>query len=178
MNITYILASGGGEKFRAGTTDDIQSVARGLADGNGKIVYVSFHETREEALLEAARIGALSRAGKEKIAAEYCGSFARRVLLALLAIPRGKVTTYGILAAAAGCPGAARAVGNILHSNPEPDAFPCFRVVNSKGGLARSFGFGGPAEQQRRLENDGIAVNGGRVDLGEYLYTFGPEELL
>lgn len=51
-------------------------------------------------------------------------------------VPRGKVTTYGMIARAIGHPRAARQVGNALHRNPAPGIVPCHRVVNREGRLA------------------------------------------
>ena len=62
----------------------------------------------------------------------------------------------------------ARAVGNALHHNPDPDNIPCFRVVTSKGELAGEFAFGGAGAQARLLEAEGIEVDEGRVDLKKY----------
>ena len=59
--------------------------------------------------------------------------FTQRVLHALLAVPAGKVTTYGRLAAKAGSPGAARAVGGAVGRNPIPIIVPCHRVVANNG---------------------------------------------
>ncbi|MBX6423611.1 methylated-DNA--[protein]-cysteine S-methyltransferase [Thermosulfurimonas sp. F29] len=58
--------------------------------------------------------------------------FFRRCLEILRKIPRGEVRTYGWLAAEAGRPGAARAVGRILAANPLPLLFPCHRIVGKK----------------------------------------------
>jgi O-6-methylguanine DNA methyltransferase len=91
-----------------------------------------------------------------------------QVLEYLLTIPRGKVVTYGQIAEALGCPGAARAVGNALHKNPDGDKYPCYKVVNSKGELSGRFAFGGIMIQQERLEADGIKVINNRVDLKKY----------
>lgn len=55
--------------------------------------------------------------------------FTRAVLRACAAIPRGRVATYGALAAAAGAPRAAQAVGNALHANPFAPTVPCHRVL-------------------------------------------------
>ena len=49
--------------------------------------------------------------------------------------------------------GAARAVGNALHVNPEPVVVPCHRVVNASGKLAPWFAFGGLNAQKRLLES-------------------------
>ena len=62
----------------------------------------------------------------------------------------------------------ARAVGNALHKNPDPEKIPCYRVVNAKGELAGEFAFGGEGAQARLLQADGIAVVDGRVDLKIY----------
>ena len=62
----------------------------------------------------------------------------------------------------------ARAVGNALHKNPDPENIPCFRVVNSKGELAGAFAFGGDEVQARLLIADGVEVIDGKVDLTKY----------
>ena len=86
----------------------------------------------------------------------------------LIFIPKGKVVTYGTLAAMLGNKGWARAVGNALHDNPDGEKYPCYRVVNSRGELSKAFVFGGADEQKRRLEKDGIEVVNGKVDLEKY----------
>lgn len=91
-----------------------------------------------------------------------------RVYEYLRRIPAGKVVTYGQIAEALGNPALARAVGNILHTNPDPIGNPCFKVVNAKGELAEHFGDGGAQVQRERLERDGVRVENGRVDLGKY----------
>lgn len=89
----------------------------------------------------------------------------------LLTIPRGKVVTYGTLAEMLGNRRMARAVGNALHSNPDGEKYPCYKVVDSKGELSRAYAFGGIDEQKRRLESDGIVVENGKVDLKRYGYV-------
>jgi methylated-DNA-[protein]-cysteine S-methyltransferase len=74
--------------------------------------------------------------------------FYRRVLEALLAVPYGETITYAELAALAGRPKAARAVGTALHFNPWPIVVPCHRVVKSDGSLG---GYGGGVEFKQRL---------------------------
>lgn len=92
-----------------------------------------------------------------------------RVFAYLQTIPKGKVSTYGQIAAHLGNRHFARTVGNILHNNPNPAIFPCHRVVNSKGHLAESFAFGGAAAQRRLLESEGIVFEpDGTVDLKKY----------
>ena len=86
----------------------------------------------------------------------------------LQTITKGKVVTYGQIAQALGNKGLARVVGNVLHVNPEPDVYPCYKVVSAQGRLAANFGCGGPEEQKRRLEADGIEVKENKVDLTKY----------
>ena len=71
-------------------------------------------------------------------------------------IPRGKVATYGQIALHLGNRNFARAVGNILHSNPDPEHIPCHRVVNAQGRLSRSYAFGGIEAQRCLLESEGV----------------------
>jgi O-6-methylguanine DNA methyltransferase len=92
----------------------------------------------------------------------------KRIYEVVKKIPKGKVATYGQVAELAGDKRMARAVGNALHKNSDPDNIPCFRVVNAKGELAGEFAFGGAGEQAKLLEADGIEVTDGRVDLEKY----------
>ena len=92
----------------------------------------------------------------------------KRIYDAVCNIPKGKVATYGQVAALAGNPKMSRAVGNALHKNPDPDRIPCYRVVNSKGELSGAFAFGGKNVQADRLMADGIEVVNGCVDLKKY----------
>ena len=87
-------------------------------------------------------------------------------------IPTGRVATYGQIAALAGNPKGARAVGNALHNNPFPGEIPCWRVVNSRGKLSGSFAFGGIGAQAELLRNDGVEVVDNRVDLRKYIACF------
>lgn len=64
-------------------------------------------------------------------------AFREAVYRALLAVRPGTVVTYGELAAAAGRPRAARAVGSAMAENPIPIVVPCHRVVRSDGSLGR-----------------------------------------
>lgn len=92
-----------------------------------------------------------------------------KVYAYLKTIPKGRVTTYGQIAAYLGNKHLARVVGNILHNNPDPTNFPCHRVVNSKGQLATHFVFGGAEAQQKLLEQEGIVLEpDGTIDLKKY----------
>lgn len=86
----------------------------------------------------------------------------------LKTIPKGKVVTYGDIANYLGNKNLSRVVGNILHKNPNPNKYPCYKVVTSKGRLSNNFAFGGIDEQKQRLEKDGIEVINYKVDLKKY----------
>lgn len=73
--------------------------------------------------------------------------FRARVLAAVRRIPRGRVATYGDVAALAGSPRAWRAVGSILRECRDP-ATPCHRVIASGGSLG---GWGGHLQVKREL---------------------------
>jgi deoxyribonuclease V len=92
------------------------------------------------------------------------------VLKKLLKIPRGKVTTYKELARV--CKTHPRAVARILSSNNAPDKFPCFKVVNSDGGIGGYTHKLGVKEKIKRLRREGIVIERGRINLKKYLYTF------
>ena len=92
----------------------------------------------------------------------------RRIYEAVKRIPYGRVATYSQVAELAGDRKMARAVGNALHKNPDPDGIPCFRVVNAKGELAGAFAFGGAGVQAKLLAAEGVEVTNDRVDLSKY----------
>ena len=97
---------------------------------------------------------------------------AKRIYEAVKMIPYGHVATYSQIAEIAGDRKMARAVGNALHKNPDPDTIPCFRVVNAKGELAGEFAFGGSGAQAKLLEAEGITVSGGKVDLNIFQWKY------
>ena len=78
-------------------------------------------------------------------------------------IPRGKVATYGQIALRLGNKNFARAVGTILHNNPDPEHIPCHRVINAQGKLSRSYAFGGIEAQRRLLESEGVVFKNDQV---------------
>jgi methylated-DNA-protein-cysteine methyltransferase-like protein len=89
-------------------------------------------------------------------------SFTARVLNVVRRIPPGRVATYGDVAALAGKPRAARAVGNIMRECRRPDV-PCHRVVAALGRLG---GYGGREALKRALlVAEGVAMKGSRIRL-------------
>ena len=70
------------------------------------------------------------------------------VLAQLARVPYGETETYGALAAKAGRPGAARAVGTVMNRNPIPIVLPCHRIVGANGSLT---GYAGGLDVKLRL---------------------------
>ena len=79
-----------------------------------------------------------------------------RIYKVVKTIPKGKVATYGQVAAAAGNFRWARVVGYALHNNPDPANIPCYRVVNREGRVSSAFVFGGENAQVQLLKSDGV----------------------
>ena len=86
----------------------------------------------------------------------------------LTRIPKGKVVTYGMIGKYLGNVHVARAVGNILHQNPDGEKYPCYKVVSARGKLSENYAFGGIEKQKELLEKDGIKVTCNKVDLKKY----------
>ena len=96
--------------------------------------------------------------------------FTARAVRIIRAIPRGKVATYGLVAAAAGSPLAARQVVRVLHTLSRKERLPWHRVINSRGSISLPRGAG--FERQRALlRSEGVRVSGrGGVDMRRHLW--------
>ena len=82
--------------------------------------------------------------------------FQRKVWKILADIPFGTTVSYGELAAMAGRPGAARAVGSAMARNPLPILIPCHRVIAANGKLG---GYGGGLDMKKwLLRHEGINI--------------------
>jgi methylated-DNA-protein-cysteine methyltransferase-like protein len=93
----------------------------------------------------------------------------QRIYGVIRRIPRGKVATYGQVAARAGLPGHARQVGYALAALPTGSAVPWHRVINAQGRLSlERRGPGGGLIQRQRLEKEGIVFDGRRVSLQRF----------
>lgn len=89
----------------------------------------------------------------------------QRILAVVDEIPRGRVATYGQVAAEAGLPRRARLVGRVLAELGPGSLLPWHRVVAATGRIAPRPGLG-PREQARRLRAEGVPVDrGGKLDL-------------
>jgi methylated-DNA-protein-cysteine methyltransferase related protein len=91
-----------------------------------------------------------------------------RIVQMIRSLPKGTVSTYGAVAEAAGWPGAARQVVRILRQVP---GLPWQRVVGS-GGAIKLPGENG-AEQRFRLQMEGVAFRGARIDMKKHEFRFG-----
>lgn len=104
----------------------------------------------------------------DMVALELCSSFQRSVLHAEYQIPRGRVSTYKLIADHIGKEKGARAVGNALARNPFPIIIPCHRAIRSDGHLG---GFQGGVDMKRALlEKEGIKFDDQRRVLSSKFY--------
>ncbi len=98
----------------------------------------------------------------------YHQTYHQRCVGIIQNIPRGKVATYGQIAALAGNPRGARQVSRILHSSSEKEGLPWHRVINSKGGISLEQGRGYEL-QKTMLEQEGVEFNAkDLIDLKKY----------
>jgi methylated-DNA-protein-cysteine methyltransferase related protein len=96
-------------------------------------------------------------------------AFKNRVYDLVAQIPRGRVMTYGQVAALCGAAWAAWEVGQIAHTGPSD--LPWQRVVNKQGGLAAGWPGGGKAAHAAVLRAEGIEVSDDyKVDVGRLLW--------
>lgn len=94
----------------------------------------------------------------------------QKVYQLLKKIPKGKVSTYGAISRVTGIH--PRAVGMILHVNPDPVGAPCYKIVKSDGKLGGYGGAGGVRKKAELLKKDGIKIKKGKIDLKKYLHEF------
>ena len=84
------------------------------------------------------------------------------------AIPSGQVSTYGQIARIAGYPNHSRQVGNTLKHLPKETRLPWHRVINAQGKISFPEDSEPYRMQRRRLEEEGVVFNSGKVALKEY----------
>lgn len=99
-------------------------------------------------------------------------TFYEKMRIVCLAIPEGKVATYGQIAMLCGCPKNSRQVGHGLKRGLAGEDIPAHRIVNSKGILSGAGQFGIPGWQQSMLAAEGVRVewdgDSWYVDLAQY----------
>jgi methylated-DNA-protein-cysteine methyltransferase related protein len=98
--------------------------------------------------------------GKQALDARYLAIYA-----AIKRIPRGRVSSYGVIASLAGLPRCARLVGTALRSTPTTLKLPWHRVVMSSGRIAFPVASDHFREQCRRLQREGVTVSQQRVNM-------------
>ena len=98
---------------------------------------------------------------RDRMTADEARRFGHDVLNIVVQIPRGRVTTYGDIAALAGWPSHARMVGRTLRLTPGADRLPCHRVVTVAGRTAPGW-----SRQRTLLEEEGVRfLENGPVDM-------------
>jgi methylated-DNA-protein-cysteine methyltransferase-like protein len=98
-------------------------------------------------------------------------SLGQRVKDVIKKVPKGKVATYGQIAALAGNPRAARQVVRILHSSSQKDKLPWYRIVNRQGRIALKPGYGYEI-QRELLRKEGIRFDeNDTIDFDRYLWS-------
>ena len=97
----------------------------------------------------------------DRMTPEQARRFGEDVLNIVSQIPRGRVTTYGHIAALAGWPSHSRMVGRTLRYTPGAEHLPCHRVVNKEGRTAPGW-----SRQRILLEEEGVRFkSNGHVDM-------------
>lgn len=103
-------------------------------------------------------------------------SFTELAITVIKRIPRGKVATYGQLAAMAGNPRGARQIVRILNVYSDKRKLPWHRVVNREGRIALPSG-GGYELQEQLLADEGVLFDRhGRIDLDRFLWQPRPRK--
>ena len=116
--------------------------------------------------------GASSLSSSAAPTAHQLGALEQRVYGMLARVPKGKVTTYGELARAAGLRNGQRVIGRIMNKNPYPSIIPCHRVVMSTGDVG-GYAYGTEVKEEM-LAREGVALGGGRIsDMDGAMYRFG-----
>ena len=96
------------------------------------------------------------------------GSFFQQVYEMVARIPKGKVMTYGQIAACLGGYYSGRTVGFAMRAAPEERNLPCYRVVNKQGDMAPGYCFGGAEQQRRLLKSEGVKFKtDGKINLAK-----------
>jgi len=113
---------------------------------------------------------------------EEAGKLSAQVYALVRACPKGRVTTYGWLAAAVGYPRGARVVGWMMSATPANLDVPAQRVISKDGELTGSKAFGARDRMRQLLEADGVTFEAdGRVDMQRYGWNprldLNPDEL-
>jgi methylated-DNA-[protein]-cysteine S-methyltransferase len=94
----------------------------------------------------------------------------REMQLLLAKIPKGKVSTYGLLAKKLKIH--PRYAGKLLSKNPDGIKYPCYKIVLSSGKLGGYTSPRGIKAKIEKLKADGIEIKNNRINLKKYLFIF------
>ena len=125
-------------------------------------------ETRDAGIsfFEGGQARTTSTDYPDRMTPEEARAFQDAVLDIVSQIPRGRVTTYGLIATLAGWPSHSRMVGRTLRYTPGAEKLPCHRVVNIEGRTAPGW-----LEHRLLLEKEGVAFKAnGHVDMRRHLW--------
>lgn len=101
--------------------------------------------------------------------------FSKKVIQLILAVPKGKVATYGQIAKLAGKPQGSRGVSWILHSSSKAHDLPWQRILNSKGMISFPVGSAEFKKQKQLLVKEGIEFNEAhQIDLKKFQWNKKP----
>jgi methylated-DNA-protein-cysteine methyltransferase-like protein len=101
-----------------------------------------------------------------------------RIYTTICDIPRGSVASYGQVAEITGLPRGARQVAYALRHAPAELDVPWHRVVRSSGHIAFPAGSRGWRRQKKQLQEEGVTVTNGRVDMRQFRWQPELDELL
>jgi len=94
----------------------------------------------------------------------------RKIIEQILAVPKGKVSSYGGIALKAGLANGARQTVRVLHSLSEKYSLPWYRIIRSDGSIALPEGAGREL-QISLLRREGVKISkNGKVDMGKYAW--------
>jgi O-6-methylguanine DNA methyltransferase len=151
IGTVYVAAGPDGVRYLAPATSE-EEFARRYRERFGRFVAPA-----DQAEDLADRIAAAFAGERVEVPLDltHATPFQRRVLETVRGIPRGEVRPYVWVAREAGSPGASRAVGNVMASNPVPLLVPCHRVVRNDGRTG-SYAFGA-GKKVRLLRLEGVS---------------------
>lgn len=98
-------------------------------------------------------------------------TFTQQVIGVIKRIPRGKVATYGQIAALAGNPHGARQVVRVLHTCTEKHKLPWHRVINHQGRIALKLGYGYEIQRELLLREGVKFDKNDTIDLDRHLWS-------
>ncbi|OGI12101.1 hypothetical protein A3K64_02065 [Candidatus Micrarchaeota archaeon RBG_16_36_9] len=94
----------------------------------------------------------------------------REMQLLLAKIPRGKVTTYKVMAKKLKVH--PRFAGRLLGKNPDGVKYPCYKVIRSDGSLGGYTSKNGVKDKIKKLKKDEISIVNNKIDLKKFSYSF------